>query len=49
MEKNAMKHTIGIMNHIIGLFFLRAMHIKKIEANEKIKECRYANGVPDTG
>ena len=40
MEKNAKKHTIGIMNHIIGLFFLIAMHIKKIDANEKTVECR---------
>tara|TARA_Y100000996_G_C22225747_1_gene521474 strand:+ start:341 stop:463 length:123 start_codon:yes stop_codon:yes gene_type:complete len=40
---------MGIMNQIIELFFLRAMHNKKIDANDKIKECRYANGVPDTG
>ena len=49
MEKKAKKLVIGIRNHKKLFFSLIAMHNKKIDMSEKIKEWIYAKGVPDTG
>ena len=49
IEKKARKATKGKANQVVFLPFFIASIKNIIAIREKIYECRYANGVPETG